>query len=111
MAVRVGIVAAAAAAAVMEVGEDCMSVLIMSSFFGIREVGLGEAMSPSCDIGKDMSYFGDIGREVPEAAPEATGAREVVVWPLSVRPGGLIIFSSHRRGCGGGGSGGDGLGG
>ena len=33
------------------------------SSFGIRDEGLGEAISPKLDFGKAMSYLGDIGRE------------------------------------------------
>ena len=45
--------------------EDGVSFFSISSFLGIREVGLGEAISPNCDLGKAMSYFGDIGRVEP----------------------------------------------
>ncbi len=78
---------AAASAAVLELLEQedgCLTLVLLlttvhlRSFLGMREVGRGEAISPSCDLGKAMSsfilVFGDIGRvEPPPPAP--TGAR------------------------------------
>ena len=75
---------AAASAAVLEQEDGCLTLVLLlttvhlRSFLGIREVGRGEAISPSCDLGKAMSsfilVFGDIGRVEPPPLPP-TGAR------------------------------------
>ena len=77
---------AATSAAVLEQEDGCLTLVLLlttvhlRSFLGIREVGRGEAISPSCDLGKAMSsfilVFGDIGRVEPPLPPlPPTGAR------------------------------------
>ena len=76
---------AAASAAVLEQEDGCLTLVLLlttvhlRSFLGIREVGRGEAISPSCDLGKAMSSFilvlGDIGRVEPAPLLPPTGAR------------------------------------